>query len=33
MNVDRIRGAGLLVAAALFALAVAAPARADTVTD
>ena len=34
MNVHRIRGAGLLVAAAaLFALAVSAPARADTVTD
>ena len=34
MNVHRIRGVGVLVtAAALFALAVSAPARADTVTD
>jgi len=34
MNVHRTRGVGVLVAAAaLFALAVSAPARADTVTD
>ena len=34
MNVHRTRGVGVLVAAAaLFAVAVSAPARADTVTD